>query len=1179
MNKIILVLLLLCGVARLPVFAQATNESTLIQVLQSNATPAEKEAACLRLKQIGTIKSVPALAALLADEHLYQSACDVLETMPTTEAGQALQAALKPSAGKAKAGIIHTLGERRFQPAISELVPLLSDADPLIATAAARALGRMGATAIAPLQSALSKAVAPVRAAIVDALLASADQLLADRKKAEAQSIYRQFNTTQEKENVRMSAYAGMIRSDETQAQALITAGLTATDPAQQAAALRLAHGSKDSKATATFTNLLTQVAPPLQMALVRLLQQRGDAAAFPAVFALAQKSEGPLRVMALSAVGTLGDASAISVLAQAATATDEAEQKTARQALIDLRRGEIAEAMLAQLATARPAVQVELIRALTARRDKTSAPKLLEMAQSKNDSARRAALRGLERLADGSHLPTLVKLLEAAPDDDTRAEVQSVFEALADRTPATQKINVSSLAQALTTKAVPTRIALLQVSAFFADPKLREAFQAALKDSDPQVRNAAARALCNSRDVKLLPDLLELARTSSETNVRALALGGYVRLVGEGDTGFVTGKRAQLLMAAFQIATRPEEKRLILSTLATTPNLESLLLVSRAGVEPEIKPEAEVAALRIAQALLPTEPTAATSVLQQLAKSGGTPQMQTSAQSILKQFDSGWICTGPYRRKGLDNRALFDVVFAPEKRGTNEIIWRRAPGTADLARPGEVDLLAAAERNNVAVYAKTRVFVPTAQPVIFEIGSDDGIKLWVNDAVIHTNNTTRGIVPGEDRVKGKLRAGWNDLFAKITQGTAGCGFILTIKNPEGGEIPGLRFDPNGKVLTGFKKIQLSDQFYAEGATAGDFNRDGKMDVVAGPYWFAGPDFKEQHEIRPPKKFDPLGYSDNFLSYTGDFNGDGWLDVFCVPFPGAEGFWYENPQGNAGHWPKHLAYPMVGNESPGWVDVNGDGRPDLIFNNDDYLGYATYDPTQPNALWKFHAVSPKDKKYQRFTHGIGADDLNGDGRVDLVESAGWWEQPADLKTDAPWKFHPYQFAEAASQMLVTDVDGDGLADVINAWHCHRYGILWNRQWRSSSGEIKWEQRVIMPPVPDLNVATLRFSQLHAMTLADMNGDGLPDVVTGKRYWAHGPAGDVEPDAPAVLYWFELKRGRSGVEFVPHQIDDNSGVGTQVSAVDLNGDQKPDVIVGNKKGIFVHMNDSTGQTKR
>ena len=222
----------------------------------------------------------------------------------------------------------------------------------------------------------------------------------------------------------------------------------------------------------------------------------------------------------------------------------------------------------------------------------------------------------------------------------------------------------------------------------------------------------------------------------------------------------------------------------------------------------------------------------------------------------------------------------------------------------------------------------------------------------------------------------------------------------------------------------GYKKLHLTSTFHCEGAYYADFNRDGKMDVVSGPYWYAGPDFQQRHEIRKAQAFDPKNYSDNFLTYTGDFNGDGWPDILYVPWPGKDASWYENPAGKDVHWKEHFALKNVGNESPVWGDVTGDGRPELIYNIDGFLGFGTWDPAAPEKPWEFHPVSPKGS-YQRYTHGAGFGDINGDGRIDILESACWWEQPAKAQKGRPWIRHAYKFAAAGAQILVYDVDGDG----------------------------------------------------------------------------------------------------------------------------------------------------------
>jgi hypothetical protein len=388
-------------------------------------------------------------------------------------------------------------------------------------------------------------------------------------------------------------------------------------------------------------------------------------------------------------------------------------------------------------------------------------------------------------------------------------------------------------------------------------------------------------------------------------------------------------------------------------------------------------------------------------------------------------------------------------------------------------------------------------------------------------------------------------------------------------------------------VLHSFTKQQLTDEFWSEGAAFGDINKDGKQDVVAGPFWYAGPDFKTRHEFMPADRVSQskkngqpvtfrgykgrLGseneYSANFFAHTHDFNRDGWTDILILGFPGENSWWFENPKIAGGHWKRHVALEVTDNESPHFTDITGDGKPEIVCSSKGSYGYAEPDPANPTALFRWHPISPNNN-YHKYTPGLGVGDVNGDGRLDLLEKDGWWEQPASRAGDPVWQLHKWTFGVGGAQMYAYDVNGDGLNDVITSLAAHGYGLSWFEQVREG-GEIKFKEHNFMNKLPAENKYGAHFSQLHAIDLVDIDGDGLKDLVTGKRFWAHGPEGDPEPNAAPVVYWFQLRRNADkSVDWIPHQVDDLSGTGTEVKARDYNGDGKPDILVGNKHGVYV-----------
>jgi hypothetical protein len=256
------------------------------------------------------------------------------------------------------------------------------------------------------------------------------------------------------------------------------------------------------------------------------------------------------------------------------------------------------------------------------------------------------------------------------------------------------------------------------------------------------------------------------------------------------------------------------------------------------------------------------------------------------------------------------------------------------------------------------------------------------------------------------------------------------------------------------------------------------------------------------------------------------------------------------------------------------ADVDKDGKQDLVYMTQQLgISWATPDPANPTGTWIGVSVGGQGTYA---AHGIGAGDINGDGRIDLLNGSGWWEQPASGPRTPNWTFHPGPFGNGGAEMAVYDVNGDGLNDVVSSRRAHGFGLDWYEQKRDGSGAIAFVGHVIFEDysTPDGNAGGVAFSELHGSTTADVNGDGILDFVVGKRLWSHHESFlDPDPYGPPVLYAYLTVRDPTApgrARFEPELINNASGAGSQVVAVDMNKDGMVDVLTAGANGTFIFL---------
>jgi HEAT repeat protein len=696
--------------------------------------------------------------------------------------------------------LIGSIGVRRDPEAVNFLAGAAKDDDPVVAGAALLALGAIGTESAAQTLAGLQVAPALSRAQARGRITA-AWHLRNSGANPQAVSIYRDLMQSGQPQFIRIAALKGLIGAlPQAEAVKLVTEMVQGEDAAMREATVAAYATSTDAALQSAVASALPSMKSFGQLILLGVLADLPDVTARPAVLNVAGKESDPaVRAAAIDCLGRHGEAADVPMLVRLAGTGQGAVAEAARKTLDRLGKPGVDEALIGLIGSPDSTDRVTVLGALASRHTAAALPTLVRLVGGTDAGLATEAAKALGIMGQSAQLTVLTATIVVTGNAQLRTACEDAGRAICTRAQdktAAAEVVLGALGQA---QQPPARAALLRLLGYTAGATPLAAVVKAMGDNDTEVRQAAFRALVGWPDAAAVPHLVELARRAPDSSDAIVALrDGCLRLAAMEEVPMAD--RLAAYRSVLEVARRPEEKRQAISGLSEIPSFGSLDLLKGRGQDAALKNEAIPAAIRVARELGTVNYARAVAALQELKGMTDQDDLRKKADDAIKSLQNAgqtpdgsilsWMVSGPFKLEGKTGKELFDLVFEPEKAGS-KADWRPV-GQGTVNKAGLVDLNKIMAGDERVAYLKTQITSERDQAAQLEIGSDDGVKVWLNGKVVDANNVIRPCTPGDDKVKVTLNRGVNWLLLKVTQGGGEWSACCRLRAPDGAPLEGV---------------------------------------------------------------------------------------------------------------------------------------------------------------------------------------------------------------------------------------------------------------------------------------------------------------------------------------------------------------------------------------------------